>query len=68
VWVADRFGRCFGAPASLYAYHVLNPMNYIPLRWLCRVMGMSSRFWKQVIVPLYSSVRRVCCPLSTVQS
>ena len=43
--------------ASVYLFSPLNPLNVVPLKALCRVMGMSEWFWYNVVVALHSSVR-----------
>lgn len=44
-----------GAAHSLYAFSIFNPFNFIPLRFLSRLFGVSDSFWNKVVVPLYSS-------------
>ena len=38
---------------SLYHFSMLNPMNVLPLRFLCRLMGVSSGFYDEIITPLH---------------
>jgi predicted NAD/FAD-binding protein len=50
----------FFAPAhpdrpSFYTMSLLNPLNFIPLRWLAAAHGMGAEFWRDVVVPIYSS-------------
>ena len=41
------------ATRSLYHFSLLNPMNVVPLRWLCRLFGVSAGFWSEMITPLH---------------
>lgn len=48
--------RLHDTKTSLYTFSVLNPLNIISLEtWMCRVFGVSRRFWDTVAVPVYSS-------------
>ena len=38
---------------SLYHFSLCNPMNFLSLRFLCRLHGISSGFWDDVITPLH---------------
>ena len=38
---------------SLYHFSLLNPMNVIPLHWLCWYCGVSEGFWDDIITPLH---------------
>lgn len=38
---------------SLYHFSLFNPMNVLPLRWLCALYGISSGFWQEIITPLH---------------
>ncbi|CAK9006429.1 8-desaturase) [Durusdinium trenchii] len=40
---------------SMYRVSMLNPLNLIPLRTLCRLYGISDRFWEFVFVPIHTS-------------
>jgi len=40
---------------SLYRVGFFNPLNLIPLRTLCRLYGISDRFWHKVFVPVHTS-------------
>ena len=44
---------CGSAVPSLYHFSLLNPMNMVPLRWLCAAFGISTGFWRDVITPLH---------------
>lgn len=44
-----------GDVQSLYCMSMLNPMNLVPLRWAAWAAGCSAVFWRDVIVPVYSS-------------
>ncbi|CAF0788487.1 unnamed protein product [Adineta ricciae] len=44
-----------GKDASLYHFAFLNPFNYIPMRSLSLLFGVSNRFWHHVVVPMYAS-------------
>jgi predicted NAD/FAD-binding protein len=40
---------------SLYAFALHNPLNYVPLRALAALFGVSGGFFRDVLVPLYGS-------------
>lgn len=40
---------------SLYRMNVLNPLNVIPLKLLCRMFGISARFWDYIFVAVHTS-------------
>lgn len=40
---------------SFYAMSLLNPFNYIPMRFAVSVCGISKSFWEDVVVSIYSS-------------
>eukprot|EP00045_Choanoeca_perplexa_P014082 m.163684 g.163684 ORF g.163684 m.163684 type:complete len:498 (+) comp16558_c0_seq1:2542-4035(+) len=40
---------------SFYFLSLLNPFNILPLRWAVAAFGISTGFWKDIIVPIYSS-------------
>jgi predicted NAD/FAD-binding protein len=40
---------------SLYAFSLRNPLNYTPLRALAAAFGVSDGFFRDVLVPLYST-------------
>lgn len=42
-------------PASFYKVSMLNPCNLISLKFACRFVGISEDFWRDVVVPIYSS-------------
>ena len=44
-----------GKEMSLYHFSLLNPFNYISLRMLSVVFGISSDFWNHLVVPMYAS-------------
>ena len=44
-----------GEETSLYHFTIFNPFNYIPLRLLSFFFGISTRFWHQIVVPMYAS-------------
>lgn len=41
--------------ASVFRMGFLNPLNLLPLRLLCRLFGLSDRFWQLVFVPVHTS-------------
>jgi predicted NAD/FAD-binding protein len=51
-YVADFFN---GKEASLYHFTILNPFNYISMRFLSLLFGVSNRFWNNIVVPMYAS-------------
>jgi hypothetical protein len=40
---------------SFYFLSLLNPFNVLPLRWSVACFGISADFWRDIIVPIYSS-------------
>ncbi len=44
-----------GKELSLYHFSFFNPFNYISLRLLSMLFGISSRFWNHLVVPMYAS-------------
>lgn len=40
---------------SFYTMSLLNPLNLVPLRLLARVFGITADFWRDMVVPIYSS-------------
>ncbi len=40
---------------SLYAFALANPLNYVPLRALAALFGVSGGFFRDVLVPLYAT-------------
>jgi predicted NAD/FAD-binding protein len=44
-----------GQEASLYHFSLLNPFNYISMRLLSVLFGISTRFWNNLVVPMYAS-------------
>jgi hypothetical protein len=57
VGVVRRVNRFFtgAGEVSLYDMAWLNPFNIIPIKWLARLCGVSSGFWRDVVIPIYSS-------------
>ena len=53
VRACNAFFARSGDVKSLYHFSLLNPMNVLPLRTLCRLCGVSAAFWRDVIVPLH---------------
>jgi hypothetical protein len=47
--------RGANAAPSLYDLSFANPFNLLPLRWACTLFGVSRAFWRDVVVPIYSS-------------
>ena len=73
------FDRLRDVQHSLYAFSLLNPLNVISLEtWMRRVFGVSERFWRTVVVPVYSSSfltcafhelpAAICAPLDSIIS
>jgi predicted NAD/FAD-binding protein len=53
-----RSVNAFFQPAdkpSVYRNNLLNPLNLIPLRFLCRLFSVSHLFWERVFVPVHTS-------------
>ena len=44
-----------GTERSLYHFSIVNPFNYIPLRLLSMLFGISNYFWTNIVVPMYAS-------------
>ena len=44
-----------GKEASLYHFTILNPFNYISMRFLSLLFGVSNQFWNNIVVPMYAS-------------
>ncbi|CAF4700988.1 unnamed protein product [Rotaria sp. Silwood1] len=44
-----------GREISLYHFSLLNPFNYISMKLLSFLFGISNRFWNNVVVPMYAS-------------
>jgi len=40
---------------SLYNFSLLNPFNYISMRFLSLLFGISNHFWNNIVVPMYAS-------------
>lgn len=40
---------------SMYRLSFINPLNMIPLHTLCRLFGISERFWTLIFVPVHTS-------------
>ncbi|CAF1451866.1 unnamed protein product [Rotaria magnacalcarata] len=40
---------------SLYHFSLLNPFNYISMRLLSLLFGISTRFWNNIVVPMYAT-------------
>eukprot|EP00005_Dracoamoeba_jomungandri_P012742 CAMPEP_0174267776 /NCGR_PEP_ID=MMETSP0439-20130205/34908_1 /TAXON_ID=0 /ORGANISM="Stereomyxa ramosa, Strain Chinc5" /LENGTH=354 /DNA_ID=CAMNT_0015355485 /DNA_START=422 /DNA_END=1486 /DNA_ORIENTATION=+ len=53
-WFASRKGKK-KEEDSLYSISVMNPFNYISIRKLSWIYGVSNRFWDLVVVSVYSS-------------
>ncbi|CAF2712326.1 unnamed protein product [Rotaria sp. Silwood2] len=44
-----------GREISLYHFSLLNPFNYISIKMLSLLFGISNRFWNNIVVPMYAS-------------
>jgi predicted NAD/FAD-binding protein len=44
-----------GKELSLYNFSFLNPFNYISIRFLSLLFGLSNHFWNNIVVPMYAS-------------
>lgn len=44
-----------GKEISLYNFSFLNPFNYISMRFLSLLFGISNHFWNHIVVPMYTS-------------
>ncbi|CAF4003810.1 unnamed protein product [Adineta steineri] len=44
-----------GKEPSLYHFNFLNPFNFISMRFLSLLFGVSNQFWNHIVVPMYAS-------------
>ncbi|CAF1191637.1 unnamed protein product [Rotaria sordida] len=44
-----------GKEISIYHFSFLNPFNYISIKFLSLLFGISNHFWNNIVVPMYAS-------------